>query len=457
MKNTMKQHFPLAWTLLISLMLPFISLHSEVSVRGKVVEFTSAAAMTNVKVILSGYTYKETTTDENGVYEFLNVSAGQYQVEVEPPSDYIVVSVNPLEVAVDNADVKANFSLGIPGSIIGHVTDSLTHLPLANANVEIMRGNHVVASVLTDEHGNYQVSGLIPRPYIVRVKMSTFPASLQLAILPSNQTVTVDFILQSPPGKVMGQIINVVTGEPIANATIDIVQNGIVIHSIQSNEDGTYNLSEIIPGSYEIKVAAPRCESTSQSLKLLSNQTLMANFALESFGSVVGQVVHAFTGQPIAGASVGMWQNQQLSASTHTDANGHFSLIGLGHYQVVVQASNFHNLEKEVQLTPAQTTTLNINLVCFEPLPPKSMRVKVTYKTIAHQVNRIHGIKWEASPDSSVSSYRLYRDGKCIAEVAANADFVFYDKWRSGKEKVYRLTAVNSFGQESAPLSYKMK
>src|SRR5262249_13978040 len=155
--------------------------------------------------------------------------------------------------------------------------------------------------------------------------------------------------------------------------------------------------------------------------------------------------IHAFTGQPIVGACVGMWQNDAILASTHTDANGYFSFNGLGYFQILVQALKFHDLEQSVQILPIQIATLNFNLVCLEPASPSRAYGRVIYRRFIHQVNRVHRIRWKPSRDPSITSYRIYREGKFLAEILATDPSVFEDEWRSEKEKTYQLTAVNVF------------
>lgn len=449
-----RKFFSIILSLILPLLFSFSSLYSDANISGKVIDSTSAVPIAGVKVLLNSSL--EATTDSRGVYQFLNVSSGQHHVQVEPPLGYVIASANPLVVNVASSNVKACFSLGIPGDIVGSVIDSATNLPIVNANVDIMRGNNIIASVLTDKEGNYSISGLAPRPYIVRVRMPYFQSSLQLGIPVSNQTISIHFVLQFPPGKVIGHVFNAMTGEPLGNATVEILDKGVVINSVQSNEDGSYMISEVAPESYEVRANAPNFQVITQKISLLTNQTFSTDFSLEPFGTVIGQVVHAFTGQPIEGASVGMWQNDELFAATHTDANGCFNLNGLEHSQIVVQALRFYDQEQGVQILSLQTTSLNFSLVCVEPPPPPKVRVTTFYKRVAHQVNRIHCIKWKPSYDPSVTSYRIYRDEKCIAEVSAKDQFVFNDEWRSGNEKAYHVTAVNAFGQEGKPLTVKL-
>lgn len=452
--NKIKGQFSLVGSLIVSLLFPFFALYGDANIIGKIIDSTSIHPLHGIKVILMRASTEEiiqdTFTDTKGMYQFENVPSGQYKVRVEP-ADYVAVSANPLTVNIENSSVRTNFSLGIPGSILGQVMDSTTNLPISGANVDVMRGNHILVSVLTDENGYYRIDGLAPRPYIVRVRMPFFQSSLHLGVPVSNQTIIIDFALQCPPGILMGKVVDLVTGDPIRYATINLLEKGFIIDSVQSNEDGSYKISEISPGAYQVKIISQKHDSTMQKITMLTNQELTLDFALESYGCVEGQVIHQFTGQPIVEASVGMWKNDELFASTHTDENGFFRLEGLRDCQIVVQALHFHDREKKVQIASNRTSTANFTLIWIEPTPPKKIIVAASYKRFSHKVNRIHTIKWSASSDPTVVAYRIYRDGKMIAEVSADESRVFKDNWRSGKEKKYEVTSVNHFGQESVP------
>ena len=439
-------------------MLSQLVLYADGNISGKITDSSSATPIENIKVMLLGSFPQETRTDAKGNYQFLNVPSGKYEVQVEPPFGYAGASKNPLPVNVVSSDIKAHFSLGIPGNIKGRIIDANTNLPIANANIDVMRGTNIIASAMTDDNGMYIISKLTPQPYIIRVRAPYFQSSLQLGIPLANETVTIDFALEYPPGSITGKIIDVSTGQPIDNVTIDILENGIIVESVQSNEDGSYILSEVTPANYQMRIAMNGFQTITQDISLLTNEIITVDFTLKAFGRVTGKVIHAFTGEPIVRACVGMWQNDAVFSYTHTDKNGNFSLKGLGNHQLVVQFPKFHDLEKEIDIPPIQTVTLNFSLVCFEPHPPSRIVGQVIYKRFAHQLNRIHRLQWTPSPSNeSVVSYRIYREQKLIAEIAANDRLVYHDQWRSEKAKTYQITAINVFGQESESLSVILK
>lgn len=338
------------------------------------------------------------------------------------------------------------------GILAGLIIDHATHLPIKGAHVEVLRGRSVVASVLSDENGMYSFAELPPKLHLIKVKSVGFQTGLLVAIPIVDQTLFIDFDLIYLPGYLTGQVINSVTKESVANAKIELLEDGFAIDSVQTGEDGSYVIADVNPREYIIRISAVNYQETAQALTLLTNQSLTAHFSIEPFGDLFGQVLHAFTSEPIAGTSLEIWHNQALLNIIHSDEKGFFNLKGIGDCHIVVRAPHFHDLEKGVHILPMQSSTLDFSLVCIEPKPIKKISGKVIHKRYAHQVNRIHRLKWIAGKDPSITAYRIYRKGKPIGQVSATDPLVFKDQWRKEKPQTYSITAVNAFGQESTPV-----
>lgn len=86
------------------------------------------------------------------------------------------------------------------------------------------------------------------------------------------------------------------------------------------------------------------------------------------------------------------------------------------------------------------------------PLPPASITGSSCNNKFASQTDRVHIITWTASPDPTVTSYYLRRNGILIAIIPSTGPFIYYDHNRKNKTDVYTLTAVNGDG-ESTPIT----
>jgi hypothetical protein len=342
------------------------------------------------------------------------------------------------------------------GGVEGIIIDSYTNIPISHANVYIMHGNMIVASAVTDEKGYYHISGLAPRLHIIKVKAPSYQQNAKLLVPIAGKTTLFNFALDLPSVKMMGQIIHFFTGQSIANATIEILKDNLLIDSIHSNEEGIYVL-DLAPNKYEVRVSMADFKSVNQQVEIVPYAIATINFALEPFGTLSGQVVHFFTDQPIEGASVGIWQDGTLLHAISTDANGNFNLKGYGYYQCIIHAPGFYPLEQEAQIHSFQAIELKFKLTCFEPSPPPYFHGKVTKKVINHHIiDYIHQFTWKVSHDPTVVSYRIYCEGKCLATVSANEIPSIEIHGRGRKPKFYQLRAVNAFGQESMPLTIQL-
>jgi hypothetical protein len=85
--------------------------------------------------------------------------------------------------------------------------------------------------------------------------------------------------------------------------------------------------------------------------------------------------------------------------------------------------------------------------------PPASISGLVAKNIFATQTDIIHIVSWTASPDSSVVSYNVYRNGVLIGVVPATSPLKYFDHNRYPKvPDTYSVTAVNGSGQQSTPV-----
>lgn len=176
-----------------------------------------------------------TRTNSEGRYEFPHLKAGSYKAHVIKRG---------YEVAEADIDVPAgprtfhNFALTpLPtdtGAIEGIVTDAITNDPIAEAIVFVplappeflfMSSDDTALSARTDANGHYRIEGVpVGMRTVVAFRRGYF-TDAQLAQVPANGTVTVDFALVPLPAQtqtLVVQAINASTGRPIPNARVHI-------------------------------------------------------------------------------------------------------------------------------------------------------------------------------------------------------------------------------------------
>lgn len=302
-------------------------------------------------------------TDPNGTYSVTDISPGNYSV-VANATNHQTKALGA--IVLSNATTTVNFPLDpSPGTIVGNVTDAITTNPIAGASIQIFDGQTLIANSLTDPNGNYQVHNIAPGSYTVNATKVGYQTQSVGAIVASSATTTVNFALEINPGAIAGTVIDVLTTNPIAGATILVFRGRTFVASVLTDTNGNYTISNLTPGQYFVNASATNYQSAVQGATVVSNITTTANFALElNPGTISGTVTNAANGSAIPGASVRLFREQTLIKSTLTDPSGNYSLPGIapGSYVVVVSASDFRASAVGAQVTPNATTIVNFAL-----------------------------------------------------------------------------------------------
>nr|MBR4281875.1 carboxypeptidase regulatory-like domain-containing protein [Clostridia bacterium] len=178
-------------------------------------EFSGVTPVKGAKLHLldaSGKVLAEQTTGEDGTYVFKGLMPADYSLDVTIPSGYVLVDSSDTKMAekglysfVEDAEGAFGKSAVITLRMAKHRRDMDVGMVLPgrlgdkawldlNGNglqdgeeggipgvtIEVMRGDKVVATVVTDQYGYYTIKGLYPTEYILRV---TWPAEVKPAIM----------------------------------------------------------------------------------------------------------------------------------------------------------------------------------------------------------------------------------------------------------------------------------
>jgi hypothetical protein len=177
----------------------------------------------------------------------------------------------------------------------------------------------------------------------------------------------------STPGSISGTVKDAVTTTGIAGATVCVSTSGTCSGaSTVTASDGTYTLSNVAPGTYEVTASAANyaAQSLSGVVVTTGNNTSGQNFTLQpNTGSITGTVTDFQTGLPLSGATVCTGTDATCATFTYkttTAANGTYTLSGVteGTYQVNALASNYVTQSVTgVAVTPGGSTPKNFALV----------------------------------------------------------------------------------------------
>lgn len=410
-----------------------------------------------VEVILDGTLIFFELTDAAGNYSFDGVPPGSYLVEAQA-SNFQTAMAGAIVHAgmITTVDFALQSSFG---TISGHVVSADTGMPIEGAFIEVEFDDRVVFSALTNASGNYTITGVPSGSYEVNAHATNFQTGTLAAFVQSGQTTTVDFSLSSNPAIMQGQVIDANTLMPIPGALVQLKMNNIPINQALTDANGNYTIVGVAVGSYVVECHAAQYEIAIQDVQFAAGETKTINFSLISGGGdISGTMINQQTGLPISDAKVQVILNNVVIESTVTDPSGNYDLPDLppGSYVIQGSAAGFYTSSQSFSLGASEMKTINLSLI--PDSPPRNLTGQVINNRFLLQADRIHHIQWEASQDSTVIQYQVFRNGMLLAIISSNSPLMYDDHNRSkSKTDVYMVNDQNSNGDESSFVTISLR
>ncbi len=177
--------------------------------------------------------YMETTTAPDGSYKFGDLPEWDYEVTADG-SAVGYGTAGPFRVHVTAGDTtRLDIQLqAADGFIAATVLNQDNNQPIPDAVVYVKLGTRVVAYGQTDHSGQVTI-GVQPGTYDVTASAAGFGESAPQAVqVQSQQTTNVVIYLQpQPPGKIYGQVLSAVTGEPVGGIVVKLLVHNVEIDS----------------------------------------------------------------------------------------------------------------------------------------------------------------------------------------------------------------------------------
>lgn len=215
-------------------------------------------------------------TEQNGQYLIEDVPAWpSWNVEAYAPG---YISQSKI-VAVDSGvTVTVDFVLEPFGAVDGVVTSSSTGLPIAEA---VVRTGEYLNT--TDMSGYYLLSDVVEGTYTVTAAAPGYASeSKERVKVLAGDTTIVNFQLEPvPPGKIIGNVTDIRTGEQIAGATV--TANG---YSNTTDTNGDYVISNVPAWTYTVTASALGYVSFNVTRTVSPDGNVTANFELYPFTRV---------------------------------------------------------------------------------------------------------------------------------------------------------------------------
>jgi YD repeat-containing protein len=331
------------------------------TISGKVTRASDGTVVSGAQVeaVQSGSLKASTTTDTNGAYSLANLTPGLYDVQVFA-NGYLSGKQSAAEVTA-GATTTVNIILGVP--VIASLAPSSgpvgTTVTITGSNFGAAQGSSTVTFNGTAATPTSWSNASIVAP--VPTGATTGPVVVTVAATASN---TVTFTVGT--GTITGTVTQASGGAAISGALVEVLQSNVVKTSTTTATNGTYTISNLSPGSYDLRFSATGFGTTIQAgNNVTANGSITVNAALSSAGTVSGLVTIAGGSTPISGATVTAFQGVDTAGTATTNGTGNYSIATLsaGSYTVQAAATGYNSQSQTgVSVTAGATTTTNFSL-----------------------------------------------------------------------------------------------
>jgi len=168
-------------------------------------------------------------------------------------------------------------------------------------------------------------------------------------------------------GSITGTVTRAIGGTEISGALVEALQSNVPLASATTAADGTYTISNLNPGTYDVRVTASGFGTTVLAgYGVATGSPITVNAALSSPGSIAGTITRSDGITAISGASVTVLQFSDTAGTTSTDSSGNYTVSTLspGSFTLQASATGFTaQSQSGVSVTGGNTTTVNLSLL----------------------------------------------------------------------------------------------
>jgi protocatechuate 3,4-dioxygenase beta subunit len=279
----------------------------QATVEGTVVNAINSRQVPRAGVLLFNVQKNNDATwiraDDNGRFHFKNISAGTYRITADRQGFFTdarkrafqtIIDVSP-RGEVKNVLVRLLPLAVISGRIVDDKNDPVQNVEMKLFSWEYLRGRRALSikgSTLTDDRGEYRISGVRPGNYFLMANydfrkqwirtMGNLSATTRpdVAYLPQFFPGTTDFreaqqiaakpgdeiqqdfaFFTQPAVSIRGRVVNGLSGRPVPKAAVTAswaqIPAGVDSFSDQTDENGIFEIWGLAPGSYTLQTSFP--------------------------------------------------------------------------------------------------------------------------------------------------------------------------------------------------------
>ena len=290
-------------------------------------------------------------TDAAGHFDLQGLAPGRLQILVEA-ADYPFWESHEIYLRPGQTMEDLVLDIAPAGVVYGRVRSSEGPVRLASVEVRSL-ADGLQWNTRTDESGAFRVEGLGAGAYSVRVRASGFGDELVDDVFVEEDGEAEVNVELSSSQAFFGRVVDS-RGDPVPAAQV-IFMSEAGRHVIQANEFGRFQWDEPGEGSWTVRAASPRYDSSEQ-IPARAGQEL--TLELGDGGTIFGRVVDQ-RGQPVGGINVsvanvelavpGAHHPRQLARGRSSDQDGEFRVGPLppGRYRLVTQGGGYAPVQSD--------------------------------------------------------------------------------------------------------------
>lgn len=164
-----------------------------------------------------------------------------------------------------------------PLSVRGHVVDSTSGTPVAEARVAL-KGTALATT--TDSGGNFALSGVLPGEYTLEVGTAAMDSAglVQQSTVILTDADTPLLVRLRRRSVFHGYVVSELGGQPIPGATVALPEVGM---SARAREDGMFRLLDVPPGLHTVAVRQPGFTGLNAKIAFGPQEIVSQRFALQ--------------------------------------------------------------------------------------------------------------------------------------------------------------------------------
>jgi len=394
-----------------------------------------------------------TLTDTKGQYTIGGLRPGVHVIHTSKEGYSMRCSaVNVLAGQI----VNENFMLPLESIvIIGTVSDETTGLAIKGASVQLLLDDNLVISTISDNNGEFRISGVCLRRYNMVVKADGYQGQVFAISTPSGETTTIDTALVSNPSTLMGTVTDQSTSLPIASAAMSVRIGNEILDVGITDASGNYTFNGMPDGIVRIHVHKDNYQAKFTTNTISAGSSVTNDFALVANpATITGLLTNGVTGGAVPNGLITLVRSDGITTnSTLAQITGRyiFTKAAPGDYRFELRLPDYIPVEATEEFTAIADESVTQNIVMYpQDVPPSDLTGRMRVVKFATQVDRVKICTWVASLSPEVVGYNVYRDGVFIATTDAST-LTYEDHGRPyDTDEVYQVKSLNSDGSESS-------